>query len=62
MTIGPLLTLAVESAQLKFKLNQNHPVENRRAVADRLEALARADAGDVARLMRERMPDRMPNT
>lgn len=48
--------LAVERVQLKFKLNQNHPVENRRAVADRLDALAQGDSADVARLMRERTP------
>lgn len=46
--------LAVECVQLKFKLNQNHPVKNGRAVAERLDALAHGDASDAARLMRER--------
>jgi transcriptional regulator len=47
---------AVERVQLTFKLNQNHPVENRRAVAGRLDALAQGDGSEVARLMRERTP------
>jgi transcriptional regulator len=48
--------LAVQRVELKFKLNQNHPTENRRAVADRLDSLAQVNAADVARLMRERTP------
>lgn len=48
--------LAVQRVELKFKLNQNHPAENRRAVADRLDSLAQVNAADVARLMRERTP------
>lgn len=48
--------LEVEHLQLKFKLSQNHPLENRRAVADRLDALAQGQDSEVARLMRERMP------
>lgn len=47
--------IAVERVQLKFKLNQNHPIENRRAVADRLDAIALGDSADIAQLMRERL-------
>lgn len=41
---------------LKFKLSQNHPPENRRAVAGDLAARADADARAVAALMRARDP------
>ena len=46
----------VESATLKFKLNQNHPAANRIAVADALEQQPREASHDVARLMRARTP------
>lgn len=49
-------SLVAERIDLKFKLGQNHPVENRRSVADRLESLAQRHGPDVARLMRERIP------
>lgn len=39
---------------LKFKLNQNHPLANRRAVAAALAAQARPDASAIAALMRAR--------
>ncbi|GAB2616615.1 FMN-binding negative transcriptional regulator [Novilysobacter erysipheiresistens] len=45
----------VEQANLKFKLNQNHPPANRAAVADRLDALGGDRGRAIARLMRERM-------
>lgn len=45
--------LQVERAELKFKLSQNHPEPNRRAVAERLQALG-GEAAEVAALMRER--------
>ncbi len=41
--------------ELKFKLNQNHPDANRRAVMDALGAQASEGAQATARLMRERM-------
>jgi transcriptional regulator len=40
---------------LKFKLNQNHPVANRIAVAERLEAQSRESGREVAALMRARI-------
>lgn len=43
--------LRVETAALKFKLNQNHPADNRRCVADHLDALG---GDDLAGLMRQR--------
>ena len=49
-------TIAVEQIQLKFKLNQNHPAENRLAVAGFLDALDTGHGPDLARLMRERTP------
>jgi transcriptional regulator len=48
--------LQVERAELKFKLSQNHPEPNRRAVAERLQALG-GEAAEVAALMRERERD-----
>lgn len=48
--------LVAERISLKFKLNQNHPAENRRSVADHLEALAQGRGPEVARLMRGRTP------
>ena len=47
--------LAVERITLKFKLNQNHPVANRIAVATQLAAQAREASLDVAALMRARL-------
>jgi transcriptional regulator len=44
----------VDSATLKFKLNQNHPTANRDAVATQLEQQAREDSRAVAALMRAR--------
>lgn len=42
--------------ELKFKLNQNHPEANRRAVIDALDAQATPDARDIAAMMRARIP------
>jgi len=42
--------------EMKFKLNQNHPEANRRAVADALRAQTSADANAVADLMQAREP------
>jgi transcriptional regulator len=49
--------LRPERIELKFKLNQNHPEANVRAVAD---ALAPGDENqrEIARLMRERLTRR----
>jgi transcriptional regulator len=44
----------VDSAALKFKLNQNHPTANRDAVATQLEQQAREDSRAIAALMRAR--------
>ena len=44
-----------ERIALKFKLNQNHPVANRMAVADALATGATVDSQAVARLMRDRL-------
>ncbi|GHA71818.1 FMN-binding negative transcriptional regulator [Cognatilysobacter bugurensis] len=49
-------SLTVERIQLNFKLNQNHPVGNRHAVASSLESTGRPYDAEVARLMRERTP------
>ncbi|GAB3367646.1 FMN-binding negative transcriptional regulator [Lysobacter rhizosphaerae] len=46
----------VDTASLKFKLNQNHPVANRLAVAEQLETQQRDDSRDIAALMRARTP------
>ncbi|RPE81565.1 FMN-binding negative transcriptional regulator [Vulcaniibacterium tengchongense] len=47
-----------ERIELKFKLSQNHPHANRRAVAERLAGQAREDGREVARLMSARLaPD-----
>ena len=42
---------------LKFKLSQNHPPANRRAVADALAAYDDHDTQAIAQLMRAREPD-----
>ncbi|TKR33193.1 FMN-binding negative transcriptional regulator [Luteimonas gilva] len=42
------------SIEMKFKLNQNHPEANRRAVAHALQAQENADAQAVSAMMRER--------
>lgn len=47
---------SVDSAALKFKLNQNHPVANRLAVAEQLERQQREDSHYIAALMRARTP------
>lgn len=41
--------------ELKFKLGQNHPPANRRAVIDALSALDGDDARDIAALMRAKL-------
>jgi transcriptional regulator len=46
----------VDTASLKFKLNQNHPVANRLAVAEQLETQQRDGSRDIAALMRARTP------
>ena len=46
----------VDSVALKFKLNQNHPVANRLAVADALQQQPREDSREIAALMRARTP------
>jgi transcriptional regulator len=48
-------SLAVTQATLKLKLNQNHPVANQAAVADRLAAQQREPSREVAALMRARI-------
>ncbi len=47
--------LEPERIALKFKLSQNHPVDNRVAVADALAGLDAPDAHGVAALMRARI-------
>lgn len=46
----------VDTAALKFKLNQNHPVANRLAVADQLQRQSRDASREIAALMRARTP------
>jgi len=46
----------VERIDMKFKLSQNHPIANRVAVAERLDAFDRESSRAVAALMRERIP------
>jgi transcriptional regulator len=46
----------VDTAALKFKLSQNHPVANRVSVADQLQQQSRDASRDVAALMRARTP------
>ncbi|GAB3093291.1 FMN-binding negative transcriptional regulator [Lysobacter terrae] len=46
----------VDTATLKFKLNQNHPIANRNAVAAELERQPLDASRDVAALMRARTP------
>ncbi|HMB42337.1 MAG TPA: FMN-binding negative transcriptional regulator [Luteimonas sp.] len=48
--------LVVTAVQLKFKLNQNHPLGNRRAVASQLAQQASPSSHDISELMRARMP------
>lgn len=50
--------MVVTRVQLKFKLNQNHPVDNRNAVAAQLAQQPSPSSRDVAELMRARMPAR----
>ncbi len=47
--------LTVDRIDLKFKLNQNHPVTNRAAVATQLGGQSREASREVAALMRTRM-------
>lgn len=47
---------APSSIEMKFKLNQNHPEANRRAVAAALQAQGNADSTAVAAMMRSRDP------
>jgi transcriptional regulator len=46
----------VERVEMKFKLNQNHPVANVRAAADALQALGGEDNLAIAQLMRAHAP------
>ena len=46
----------VDTASLKFKLNQNHPTANRLSVAAQLEQQPWETSRDVAALMRDRTP------
>jgi len=46
----------VDTAALKFKLSQNHPVANRQSVAEQLQQQSREDSREVAELMRARTP------
>lgn len=46
--------LMPERIELKFKLNQNHPVANREAVAARLAGMDDPDARAIAAMMRDR--------
>jgi transcriptional regulator len=48
--------LVVERIELKFKLNQNHPVANREAIAARLSLQSRDASRELADLIRERLP------
>lgn len=48
--------LVPQRIQLKFKLNQNHPVANRLSVATHLDSLAQGTGPEVAQLIRERTP------
>ena len=47
--------IEVERAELKFKLNQNHPQANQQAVAQALQAMDDPGAQAVAELMRTRL-------
>jgi transcriptional regulator len=49
--------MAIDRIELKFKLNQNHPVANRAAVADALATQQRESSREVAALMRARLAD-----
>ena len=46
----------MERVDLKFKLNQNHPLANRQAIAAQLSRQSREASRDVAALIRERLP------
>ena len=50
--------LLVTEVRMKFKLNQNHPLENRQAVAAHLAEQPSQTGRDVAELMHVRMPAR----
>jgi transcriptional regulator len=47
--------MAVQRITMKFKLNQNHPVANRIAVAEHLDAQDRESSRALAALMRQRI-------
>ena len=49
--------MAIDRIDVKFKLNLNHPVANRVAVATELARQQRESSRDVAALMRERLTD-----
>lgn len=48
--------LHVAQARLTLKLNQNHPVANRLAVAEQLDRMPREASREIAALMRARTP------
>jgi len=48
--------MVITDVQMTFKLNQNHPLVNRKSVAEQLRQQASASSHDVAELMRARMP------
>jgi len=52
------LDIAVTRLEGKYKLSQNRPAADRPRIVAALEARGDADARAVARLMREREPDR----
>lgn len=47
--------LKAERIQLKFKLNQNHPLANRSTVIEQLEMRGDASGQEIAAMMRERI-------
>jgi transcriptional regulator len=50
--------MAVERVELKFKLNQNHPVANRESIAMHLAGQPRDASRELATLIREHLPTR----
>jgi transcriptional regulator len=49
--------MAIDGIELKLKLNQNHPVANREAVAARLARQQRESSREIAILMQSRLSD-----
>ena len=49
--------IEISKLEGKWKLSQNQPVERRRKVAAALEKAGGGTAGEIARLMRERLPE-----